>query len=448
MGRERGATGRKGPDAGGRHGGQGHGASGQRMLPRSMEQGTMELPTRRAAVRTAPPRNAGKGGADMPIHSAGRIRLLLATALAAVLWLIAPAPQALAEEADLTPVRIGYYENEIFQKGARPGAPRSGYAYEYCLKIAEYAGWRYKYVYGTFAELYARLMKGEIDLLAGVARTDDRTGRIGFPDRPMGDMPYILAKRRDDFRITADPSSLTGMALGALDGAPASELEAWLERYGASAQIKRFGSLAELYRAFGAGSGKDGIDAFAAMEGGALTRIRAEAVLAFGHADYYLCVAATRPDLLAKLNVAQARLQAEDPLLLGALRMKHYPGTLADATPSSAEKAWLASHRKLRVGCLKNYLPYSDADAKGQVSGMVRDLVAGMLQRLGATGLETSFRAYPSYGDMTAALAKGEIDAAFPVSGSRTGLRRAACASRTPCSSRRRHSSTEATTPA
>ncbi|MCR5258582.1 MAG: response regulator [Desulfovibrio sp.] len=338
--------------------------------------------------------------------------------LAALLWLIAPAPAASAGEAEPAAVRIGYYKNAIFQKGAKPGAARSGYAYEYCLKIAEYAGWKYEYVYGSFGELYDRLLKGEIDLLAGLARTENRTGRIGYPEHPMGEMPYLLMKRQGDSRISADPASLSGMSIGAVDGAPAAELEAWLARHGAMARIRRFSSPAELYQAFGrSGTEENRLDAFVAMDGGALMRNRAEAVLAFGLADYYLCTAASRPDLLAELNAAQAHLQAEEPLWLGALRMKHYPGTLADASPSAGEKAWLASHRSLRVGCMADYLPYSDADAKGQAAGMVRDLVAGMLKKLGADSLETSFKVYPSYREMTDALAKGEIDVAFPVAG-------------------------------
>ena len=346
----------------------------------------------------------------MPIHSAGHIRLLLAAALAAVLWLAAP---ALAEAAETETIRIGFYESGLFQEGARPGAPRSGYAYEYCLKIAEYAGWKYEYVYGTFSDLYARLLKGEIDLLAGLARKEARAGRIGYPGTPMGEVSYLLAKRRGDARISADPASLSGMRIGAVDGEIASALEAWLAQSGMAAQVERFSGPEALRKAFDGGA----LDAFATLDGGASMGSRAEAVLSFGHEDYYLCAATSRPDLLAKLNEAQARLQAEEPLWLGALRMKHFPGVLQGAAPSAEEKDWLATHRKLRVGCLNNYLPYSGTDVNGQAIGMVRDIVPGMLERLGAAGLETSFRVYPSYGDMIAALAKGEIDVAFPAGG-------------------------------
>ena len=61
--------------------------------------------------------------------------------------------EAAAEEPDTPTVRIGYYENEVFQEGAAEGAVKTGYAYEYYRKLSEYTGWRYDYVYGSFADL-------------------------------------------------------------------------------------------------------------------------------------------------------------------------------------------------------------------------------------------------------------------------------------------------------
>ena len=59
-------------------------------------------------------------------------------------------------------VRVGYYENEVFQEGAREGAVKSGYAYEYYQKLSEYTGWQYDYVYGEFGDLYQMLLDGDI----------------------------------------------------------------------------------------------------------------------------------------------------------------------------------------------------------------------------------------------------------------------------------------------
>ena len=55
-------------------------------------------------------------------------------------------------------VRVGYYENEVFQEGAEEGAVKTGYAYEYYCKLSEYTGWKYEYVYGGFGDLYQMLL--------------------------------------------------------------------------------------------------------------------------------------------------------------------------------------------------------------------------------------------------------------------------------------------------
>ena len=88
--------------------------------------------------------------------------------------------------AETETVRVGYYENEIFQEGAEEGAVKTGYAYEYYRKISEYTGWRYEYVYGSFGDLYQMLLDGEIDLLAGLAWREDREEKIGYPEAVMG----------------------------------------------------------------------------------------------------------------------------------------------------------------------------------------------------------------------------------------------------------------------
>ena len=67
-------------------------------------------------------------------------------------------PAAYGETEDTETVRVGYYEKEVFQEGARDGAAKNGYAYEYYRKISEYTGWKYEYVYGEFSDLYQMII--------------------------------------------------------------------------------------------------------------------------------------------------------------------------------------------------------------------------------------------------------------------------------------------------
>ncbi len=197
-------------------------------------------------------------------------------------------------------VRVGYYENEVFQEGAEEGAVKTGYAYEYYQKLSEYTGWRYDYVYSGFSELYQMLLDGEIDVLAGLAWREDRAGVIGYPDVAMGNESYYLVKHEGDARYTADLATLNGSRIGVLDSAMLGTLEQYLDAHGVKAEVLAYPERSELFDAFDSKA----VDILAAESDGAYGRAHTEVLSIFGASDYYLCVSKARPDLLAELNSA------------------------------------------------------------------------------------------------------------------------------------------------
>ena len=76
----------------------------------------------------------------------GLRRLILL--VCAVMLVLAGVPIKAYADTEKEVVRVGYYENEIFQEGAEDGKVKKGYAYEYYRKLSEYTGWEYEYVYG------------------------------------------------------------------------------------------------------------------------------------------------------------------------------------------------------------------------------------------------------------------------------------------------------------
>ena len=334
--------------------------------------------------------------------------LFLAIFLAAVLSTTASAS---SNEGEL--VRVGYYENEVFQEGAREGAVKTGYAYEYYQKISEYTGWHYSYVYGEFGDLYQMLLDGEIDLLAGLAWREDRDKLLGYPGSPMGNETYNLVKHNDDDGVTIHPKTLSGKKIGVLDSAMADMLDLYLREQGVTAEVIRFRDYEPLFEAFD----NRGIDVLAAEGDGAYGREKAELLYSFGRSDYYLCVSKARPDLLSKLNEAQMQLNISEPNYVSFLQGKYYPASISSLAFSEAEKEWLAEHDQLRIGYLNHYLPYSDTAKNGEVTGLVKDIVSRMLEALYIDGLTVSYVGYDSYDNMIQSLASGEIDAAFPVGG-------------------------------
>ena len=328
-------------------------------------------------------------------------------------FFLIPHPAVTASDDTAENVRVGYYENEVFQEGAAEGAVKTGYSYEYYRKISEYTGWKYEYVYGSFGDLYQMLLDGEIDLLAGLARTDERKGLIGYPGSAMGHETYNLVKHESDAEITADPRTLSGLKIGVLRSALVNVLDEYLEDHHVSADVVVFDDYESLFAAFDAGE----VDILAAEGDGAYGRDRAEVTASFGSSDYYLCVSIRRTDLLEELDTAQNQLMADEPNYINSLRMKYYPVSVSSRAFSSSEKAWIESHPVMRIGYLDHYLPYSDTNEQGEVTGIVQEIIPKLLDSMDIRGMDLSYQGYESYDAMIADMGNGSIDIAFPVGG-------------------------------
>ena len=330
--------------------------------------------------------------------------------LTAALLLLSGAMQPASAEKTAAPVRVGYFENGEFQQGAEQGAIRRGYAYEYYRKISEYTGWQYEYVYGGFSDLYQMLLDGQIDLLAGLAKTEERLSLIGYPEFPMGSETYNMMKHSEDDRITTSYSTLNEKRIGVLDSAMVRVLLKFLSEHSISAEIVIYPDHQSLMDAFT----WHRVDAMVAESDGSYAREDSTLLYAFGASDYYLCVSAARPDLLDTLSKAQEQMMVEEPNFVNSLKMKY---DVVSRNLSEAEKKWLAEHQILRVGYLNHYLPYSDTDKNGNATGLVCNLIPRILEELGIIRLDISYTGFDNYDDMIANMDAGNIDIAFPVGG-------------------------------
>lgn len=310
-------------------------------------------------------------------------------------------------------IKVGYYENEVFEEGASDDSIKAGYAYEYYRKLSEFTGWKYEYIYGDFVDIYNMLLAGEVDMVAGLAFLEEREDMILYPDRPMGTESYSLVKHEDDDTISTHLTSLNGKKIGVLDSAIKNKLIDFLSEKKINSNIITYTSYDALFAAFD----KKDIDVMAAETDGTNSRTHAEILSSFGSSDYYLCVSKNNPKLLKELNTAQEQLYYEDPNYISLLRNKYYASSLTSRAFSEVEKEWIAENTELRVGYLENYLPYSDTDKDGNVTGFVKDLVPEIFKNLSLDSVKVSYQGYQDYDDLTEALSKGEIDVAFPVGG-------------------------------
>lgn len=133
---------------------------------------------------------------------------------------------------------------------------------------------------------------------------------------------------------------------------------------------------------------------------------------------YYLCTAKTRTDLQNDINRALDDIHSDDPVFVEELRKKYYNYSNAANELSDDEKSWLKKHSTLKVGYINDYLPYSDTDKDGNVTGVVKDVVGNILDSLKLNdALTVTYTGYDSYEDMMADVRKERIDVMFPYGG-------------------------------
>ena len=319
------------------------------------------------------------------------------------------------ETSETKIVRVGYYQAHDFQEGTEDSAYKSGYGYEYLQRIASYTGWKYEYIYGTWQELYAKLVVGEIDLMAGIAYEENRASEISYPDLAMLNETFYIYKDTDDDAIeSSEITSYAGKKIGTLsnDEKMTKALENWKAQTYAQIEIVYYDDLKECASEFN----EKKIDAFASADNIVSSYTGIVPVEKIGKEPYYVCVSKEREDILEELNDALSVMNEQDTFDLQVLRNKYSAETSVSVFLSRQEREWMESHQTITVGYAKNYLPYCDTAEDGSVTGMIADLIPDLFAALpGDYTFDITYREFTSQSEMLESLKNGEIDIVFPV---------------------------------
>ncbi len=347
-------------------------------------------------------------------HQLPIFKLILA-ALAVLLIIVLPAAAEDSSGAGKV-VRVGYFESARFQDGMTDETPKSGYSYEYLQAVSNYTGWKYEYVYGDWSELYDMFLAGEIDVMAGISLTEERIGKILFPDNQMGTERYYLYKRDDDSTISDVPATLTGKKIGGVrDNLITICAQNWLKANGIDVEFVLFDDFEDRDAAFYASE----IDCVAATDNNVAPEDGMSPLIKVGEMPYYLAVASGRVDLLNELNDALAKIDMVDIYFLERLQLEWFGNTALSSYLSGEEEEYVNSKGSLTVGYLSNLLPYSAVDSEGNATGVVVDVMDAILDKLNIEDkLSVSYTPYSTYDEMIAAVRDGTVDIAFPVGGS------------------------------
>lgn len=345
-------------------------------------------------------------------------RLLLFLVMVLGITFLLPETQiyALAADNSYKTVKVGYYQAKGFQEGDGKNSPRSGYAYEYMQKVSSYTGWNYEYVSGDWEELYAKLERGEIDVLAGVSLSEDREGKILYPQYEMLDETfYIYVDCQHSTIKSGDMDSYKGKRIGVVDDAKMKPcLEKWKEETGAEITIVTYTDLATCGKDFNEGK----IDGFVSADNIVSSYSGISPVEKIGKLPYYFCVSAQRSDLLNELNMALSAMNSQDSLELDILRNKYRADSSVNVFLSRQEQDWMQAHPQITVGYMKNYMPYCDMDKDGEVTGFIKDLVPDLFAALpGHYEPKIHYQCFDDHEQMMQALKNGEVDFVFPVGG-------------------------------
>ncbi len=304
-------------------------------------------------------------------------------------------------------VRVGYYgESEDFQAGLGDGVRKTGYAYEYYQEIAKYTGWSYEYVYGSWNDIYAKLLSGEVDIMAGVSKLDSGMSKMLFPYYAMGQESYYIFVSEDADISAYDVTTLNGAKIGVNSNYMQDMLESYLEANGLSCEITTYSNVAERTKVLGNG----GLDCILTVENDVVAGFRP--VFKVDTTDIYFVVNKDRPDILSEINGAQEEILSNSPYYASMLQNKYFCKSTVQQKLTERDFEWLAANPKMRVGYLTEYMPYCDSsEDSGEIRGILPELLSELEAYMGTQFVCTG---YENYDVMLQALEDGDIDIIFP----------------------------------
>ena len=311
-------------------------------------------------------------------------------------------------------VRVGWFES-VFNHTDQQGR-RSGYSYDYQIRLAANTGWEYEYIEGTWDELYGKLLKGEIDLLSRVHRTETNVKNLLISDQPLGmENLYIITKSTNDDISAFDKSCLKGKRIGVKKGGiQFEELQKWQKTNKIDITICEYDIPEENLCQLLIEGIVDAIVTFPSMCSTVMNDfVPVEHLRTIG---IFFAVNKNRPDLMRELDVSMTKIVSQNIYYNKTLHEKYLKSDDLFKTLPAEDIDWLKKHGTIRIGYRDNYLPYSGTDPEtGNPTGLISDFIENVQKSFAHLGINFEAVPYPTINDALEAVQEGSADAAFPV---------------------------------
>ena len=301
-------------------------------------------------------------------------------------WFLVPGMQTYAASADTK------------RDGSDVPGVYGGYSHEYLERIAEFTGWKYRFVVDTFANCTEMLRRGEIDLMPDMARTPERAQLFAYPDSSCGSSGLSLVTLADNDRFGFnDFGKFNGMRIGAVANSN------MVERIRLLAARKHFTpvlvpcpSAREVKRALREGR----IDAM--MVSNLSTFAGLKVLARTAPQEFFIVASKERSELAEKIDDAILTINYYDPEYNDVLAERYFPGDTAGRVSFTAEeKAYLAQRLASGRPVMVAYDPaWPPAEYRDPETGAMAGIMTGIFARLSAiTGLQFSFVPDANYAD-------------------------------------------------
>lgn len=315
-------------------------------------------------------------------------------------------------------VTLGYFASKNFQEGDSDSSIKSGFAYEYLQKISDYTGWQYKYIYGEWSTIYDMFLKGEIDVMAGLAYRDDRKNLMEYPDYFIDIAHhYIFISQNDTVMSEDNVTTINGKRVGCLRNSNMTTgLKKWASEHHIKLELVYYDDMEDLPKALSRGE----VEGFTGADKSIDMSMNVKPLVLYAAPKSYICVRKGATRLLQELNDALSDIKANDATSIENLKRKYYRNISSNTKLSDAEVDWLSTHKTLRISYAPDHLPYCAKDENGQVKGILKDIVDLWLEKMNLKDkLQVQYVTSTDYTRAISELHNGDVDIFFPMPHSR-----------------------------